>query len=303
MNNVELFITYDGPALRDHVMDVKDLAPALIAIGGLFEESNRVLNGSEIKLKIQVKALEPGSFGINLEIIQSTLSHFSNILTGETVTSILNLKEIIIGGVVFGTVTVQGLFGLIRRLKGGKPDSINDLKNGYIEIAFKDETFIIPSKLLELYKEESIRVAVQDSLKPLHRVGIETFNIIDKKKLIEKVSKDEVHFFDAPHIADQKILEYEHESAYSIVSLAFKEDNKWRLHDGSSTISVNVKDESFLNDVEHNRISFAKGDILICKVKTTQYKSSTGLKTEYDILNVIDHQPAGRQLNLLDDLL
>lgn len=59
-----------------------------------------------------------------------------------------------------------------------------------------------------------------------------------------------------------------------------------------------IKDESFLNDVEHNRISFAKGDILICKLKTTQYKSSTGLKTEYDLLNVIDHQPPGSQLNL-----
>jgi hypothetical protein len=42
MNNHERFhVVYDGPALVEHRMDVRDLAPALVAIADLFSAANQ----------------------------------------------------------------------------------------------------------------------------------------------------------------------------------------------------------------------------------------------------------------------
>ncbi|MFH1620779.1 MAG: hypothetical protein ABIB04_01705 [Patescibacteria group bacterium] len=54
-------ISYDGPALASHEMDVRELAPALLAIGGIFEEANKELNGERVKVAVNMKAVEPGS--------------------------------------------------------------------------------------------------------------------------------------------------------------------------------------------------------------------------------------------------
>ncbi|MCP4049893.1 MAG: hypothetical protein GY730_04225 [bacterium] len=86
----------------------------------------------------------------------------------------------------------------------------------------------------------------------------------------------------------------------AIVSLAFKDDNKWRLNDGNNSISVLIKDEGFLNQVDKSHISFAKGDLLICKVKKLQWQTEGGLKTEYEVMKVNEHRPAPKQLNIFN---
>jgi hypothetical protein len=289
--NTQLTVVYDGEALTSHSMDVRELAPALLSLGKLFDESNRVLNGENTQIKLQVKAHEAGSFEILLELSQSLGNQISGFLTGDLITSALNLKELILG--------TAGLIYLIKKLKGGKPLSIKDLKNGMVRIEIEGETFEAPLKLLRLYQDIAIRKTVEEVLKPLKNPGIDSFKIKQNKKVIELVNKSDLGYYTLPEIDDEKITENEHEASYSIVSLAFKEDNKWRLHDGNNTISVSVKDEDFLNRVESNEISFTKGDILVCKIKMVQFRTNTGLKTEYELLEVKEHKQAARQLSLL----
>ena len=294
--HVEFKVAYDGLVLRDHSMDVRDLAPALLSLGQLFDESNRVLNGDKASVKLQVKAHESGSFEILFDLYQTFGSQISQFLSGEFVTSALNLKELVIGGAA-GSV---GLWKLIRMLKGGKPKKITDLKNGMVRVEFDGEAFEVPLKLLRLYQDLAVRQAAGEVLKPLERDGIDTFKIKDGRKVVETVTKDEVKYFAAPEVEDEQILTSENEAAYSIISLAFKDDNKWRLYDGSSQISVTISDDDFKRKVDNNTISFAKGDILRCKVRTTQWRTQTGLRTEYEVLEVKEHIPALRQLQLFE---
>ena len=288
----EFNIAYCGDALTSHIMDVRDLAPALMSLGNLFDEANRVINGDKTTVNLEMKAQAPGSFVIGFQLWQSLGNQISNFLTSDFITSAINLKELVIGGV--------GLFWLIRKLQGKKP-RITDLQNGKVKLEFANETFEVPLQLLRLYQELTVRKAVAEVLKPLERDGIEVFEVRESTQVIGSVNQDELLYFAVPEIEDEKILENESEAAYSIIRLAFKEDNKWRLYDGNATISVTIKDDDFLNKVERNLVSFAKGDILLCKVRTIQWRTADNeLKTEYEVLKIKEHRHAARQLQLFE---
>jgi hypothetical protein len=150
-----------------------------------------------------------------------------------------------------------------------------------------------------LYQDLGVRVAAQKLIEePLSKDGIDKFEIREAKKPILLVEKQDASFFARPQIPEEILVDEIRRSAYSIISLAFKEDNKWRLNDGSNPISATISDSDFLNKVDNNLISFAKGDILICDVRVTQKQTDQGLKTEYIVIKVVEHRPAARQLAL-----
>ena len=287
-------IAYDGEALRDHSMDVRDLAPALLSLGKLFDAANLALNGDKATIKLQVKAHSAGSFEVALELFQSWGSQVSHFLAGELVISVINLKELVVGGGV-------GIFFLIKKLRGKTPDRIEHLNNGMVLLELHGETLIVPVTLLRLYQDVAVRIAAAEVLRPLHHDNIDKFIIKDDDTVTEEITKADIEYFTLPEIRDEILTENVHEAAYSIISLAFKDDNKWRLHDGNSTISVQMKDDAFRVKVEENLVSFSKGDILKCKVKTIQWRTLDGLKTEYEVLEVIEHMPAAKQMLLFKD--
>src|SRR3954447_24454092 len=85
-----LLVAYDGPALKDHTIDVRDLAPALLGAGALFEEANRVLNADRASVRVRVRASREGSFQIDLQIVQTIAKQIEGFLTGNPVTAANN---------------------------------------------------------------------------------------------------------------------------------------------------------------------------------------------------------------------
>lgn len=287
-------VYYSGPILDSGQMDVRELAPALLAIGGLLEESNRVLNAGKATIAVKVKKFEDGSFGISFEVIQNYSSQLIDLFSGKDCTAALNLLQII----GFGGVGYKSLFYLIKKAKGRKPRQAKVLEDGNIEIDFGGEVEEISKPVFNLYIDLKVRKEVENTIKPLSIEGIESFKVTDNKTVIETVKKDEVQYFNTPEIEDEKIQERETIALYSIHSLSFKEDNKWRLSDGTSTFFVTIKDEEFLRKVNENLISFSKGDILELKLKVITWETKDGMKTEYEAIKVLSHKMAAKQLKL-----
>lgn len=297
MSHAAFTIAYDGPALADHTMDVRDLAPAMMAIGQLCDAANSVLHGDRSKIKVHVKATEPGSFAILLDIIQNGPSQLLGFLSSQEVSAAANLKSLLFGGGPL--IGVPSLIWLIKALKGRKPEKVANLATGSVRITIGDTSIDVPLELLRLYQDISVRSAAQKVVEePLKSEGIDSFRVMNGKAIDLEVSRSESSYYAKPVIPDDILLDDTRRSAFSIISLAFKEDNKWRLNDGTNPISVTIEDKIFLDKVDNNQVSFSKGDILLCDVRVVQKQTEQGLKTDYTVIRVVDHRSAARQLPL-----
>lgn len=290
MSRVEFTAYYDGEALREGRMDVRDLAPALLAFGDLLEEANRVLNQDRAKIAVNVRAFTDGSFGVDLEVVQGFAQHIVNILNSGEVTAAINLMEILgLGGAVF-----VGLTTLIKRSKGRHPTSLRRIERGNVVFEFEGiDAIEVPVQVAELYKDLKVRSALEKTVAPIKKEGIESFEISMGNTRSVIAAKSEVDYFATPNTDVTALMDQEEERFFSIVSLSFKERNKWRLNDGTSVVSVLVSDKDFLGRVDRNEVSFAKGDLLKIRIRITQHSTAEGLKTTYEAVRVLEHKKAG----------
>ncbi len=293
-SQAQIDIVYDGPALVEGSMNVRDLAPAMMAIGGFFEAANRITNQERASVTVNVVATSVGSFHVAFQVVQdlqNTGVLGSNI--DDYLTTANALKALLLGGGgIFG-----GIFWLTKILRGRKPQ-IERINAGLYKLTIDRETYEVPIELLNLYQEAVIRRNIENMVKPVKEPGIDRFMIREGDQTIHEVTKNDVEAFDTPEFQDL-ILDEVRRQAFSIVSLAFKENNKWRLTDGQNTFSVSMKDESFQHRVDNNSIAFAKGDVLVCDLRTIQWQVESGVKSDYEVVRVVTHRPA-RQLGFWD---
>lgn len=295
-SQARLDIVYDGPALSDGSMNVRDLAPAMLAIGGFFDAANRVTNGERAKVNVNVRATSASSFHILFEVAQSLEA--TDVLKADIsdfLTTAKDLKDLLIGGSVGG-----GIIWLIKLLRGRKYQ-VEKINEDLYKLTVNDETYEVSMQLLRVCQDVETRRNIQYMVRPVKEPGIDRFMLRESDQVVQEVTKDDVDAFDVPE-HEELILDEVSRHAFSIVSLVFKENNKWRLTDGANTYSVLMKDEAFQQMVDTNSVAFAKGDVLVCDLRTIQWQveAGVGVKTEYEVTKVVQHRTA-RQLSFLDE--
>ena len=252
MSQTSFSIAYDGPAVESGSMDVRDLAPALLAVGQLFDAANLALNGEKATIGVNVQATTEGSFEVVLDVVQRTASQLVSIFSGHEITAALQLKEL----VLVGGAGVVGLIGLVKKLRGRSPRKIEKIDDDSVRITHGSETIDVPLKLLRLYSDVNVRDALGHFIKePLDKDGIDTVEIRQEGASVESISVEESDYFGRPDVPDEVLVQSTSTTAYSIISLAFREENKWRLHDGNAVISVQIADEDFLRKVDASVVS------------------------------------------------
>lgn len=301
---VHFSIKYDGPALESHQMDVRELAPALIALSNMLEEANKVAFPDSASVKVNVQGnFKGGSFGVDLIAIQSITDQIVSIFSGPEASAFSNLKSILEAiGLIVGTGGAGGgLIGIIKWLRGRKPSSIKTSGDRVVFEVVEEsisETFEVDLVAGRLYQSRVVRKALANVVKPLERDGIDIFASGQDGQTAEVIRKDDAPWFtvaesDADIVSDT-VAEH---VLLQIESAVFKDDNKWRFSDGSGSFFAEVADPIFVNKINSGDERFGKGDVLIVDLRRIQTISDNGLKMEYAIVRVHEHRaPLQRQL-------
>lgn len=284
---VQLDVSFDGPALQDGSMNVRDLAPSMLGLGALFDSANKALNGERATVNVNVKATSAGSFHILYEVVQS---QGAGQTFQELLATAVSMKELIFGASI-------ALFTIVKLLRGRTP-KVEKVNDNLFRLTIDKQTYDVPLGWVKLYQDINTRRALADIVRPVKVSGIERFEVRENRRLVQSVTKAEVDAFDVPEVKEP-LLDEVSRHAFSVVSLSFKEDYKWRLTDGQLIHSVSMKDAAFQSKVDNNEIAFAKGDVLLCDLRTIQWQVEDGVKTEYEVVKVVSHMPA-RQLPLID---
>lgn len=303
MSDENLTLVFDGSGVEKGEIDVQDLAPALLALGDLIQSANNVINGDRAKISVRVHATAEGSFEVDLALVQSFVDTTKSLLdfvlsNKDGIAAANELADLIFKVVVAPVATVGGgLIALLKFLKGRKPERIEE-KAGEIIIHVGDNYFTTNNRTIQLAENLEVRQHARKALASLSKDGIDKISIRRPGKETLEVNKSELGYFEVPE-AEEKLEDEERSMTLQIISLSFKEENKWKVTDGLEPFGVTIEDIDFLNKIANNEIAFSKNDYLICDVRERQFKSTKGLRKERAIIKVKEHQPAPKQLKLL----
>lgn len=290
-------VTYDGPALTDGRMEVRDLAPALLALGELFREANTIANPTQPAVTLQIRATERGSFTIELLIVQHGLQSLIDLFSGDAADALSNLKELLLAP------SAVGLIWLIKRLRGRSIRRRDPQPDGTIRLVLDDETSLdVPAGTMQLHQRLTVRKLVREVLSPLDKDGVDIVQFrrdAGQEVTVEVVAGDLPSF--EPREDAEQLLDSTVTMNLEISSVAFHEGNKWRLNDGAGTFWATIADQEFLDRVDARQESFAKGDILRCRIRFEQARTSEGLRTERTVEEVLEHIPASRPIGMLGE--
>ncbi|MCM3212910.1 hypothetical protein M3613_22480, partial [Bacillus licheniformis] len=138
----------------------------------------------------------------------------------------------------------KGLFAVLKWLRGREITHVR-MQNNTAVLDVDGDELEIDLPVLTLLSDVRVRQAIAQVLAPLAREGIEIFDAGTDTEVYETVAHNEIAWFHAPESTDSLLLDEHRKMAFSIVSLAFKDDNKWRLYDGTSTIHATITDAGF----------------------------------------------------------
>jgi hypothetical protein len=290
-------VKYGGDLLDSGLMDVRELAPALLSLGDLLQQSNIILNGDRAHVSIQVRSqFKKGSFEVGLVLVQGVFDLAQEYLKMHpAIKDAKNILEIIFfyGGIP-GTAIAGGcsLFRFIKRLRGRQipKEGVIFQNHGIIQIIIPgDDPIQISRDVLNLANDPSIRKSIEGAIAPLNRNGIDFIEFCEGSDKCERVIKDDIQFYQAGEIGQELLIDNEREAVISIVRLSFKQEHKWSFTDGAARITALIDDQDFWTRIQAGQ-RFAKGDQLRVKIRTKTTRTPSGdLKSEYRISRVLEY--------------
>lgn len=294
VSTADLTIVYDGDGVRAGAMDVDALAPSLLAAGTLLRKVNYILNGENTHVNLKVRSdFRRGSFDVRLVVDQGLLEAAKTFLAQHP--AISDAKELL--EIVFFYAGLPiGLFKLIKKMSGKKPERVEFREGGDIVIlSLGTEKVEVNKATFQLYSDPEVRRAADRLVAPLNSEGVDTLEI-RRENEVERITKDEADSFNFSELEGEKLLDNASEAWLSIIALSFKPEHKWRFSTGAATITAEMKDEDFWAGVHKRTTPFFEGDQLLVILRTITVRDEKGtLRTRYAVEKVLKHVKAPNQ--------
>lgn len=302
MSHTSFQVVYDGPALAGSTIDVRDLAPALLAFGEAVEQANATLNGGRASVALRVNAsFKSGCFGIDFSVVQSLLNQVKTLFSEPAVVTAKEVTEQLGFAYEKTAAGVVGLVGIIKWLRNRQIKKVVLLEHGRARIELDDDALEVEQRTLALLRNFKLRKALEDAVaKPLERDGFESVAVTcDPTQGFVTVTREERQFFMAPPAQTEELADQTQSANLQLVNVAFKGDNKWRFYDGSTQFYAALLDESFVRRVQTGEESFAAGDILAVELRRRQWLEGDVMKAEHEVVKVLNHRRGMAQLPLI----
>ncbi|MCX7172453.1 MAG: hypothetical protein NT159_00620 [Proteobacteria bacterium] len=299
MSSTSFQVVYDGPALSGSTIDVRELAPALLAFGDLIEQANITLNSGRASVALRVNAsFKSGCFGIDFSVVQSLVDQALSLFKEPGVVSAKELAEEL--GFVYEKVAAVGLglLGIIKWLRNRKIKKVVLLDNGRARIEVDGDSIETERITIELLRNFKLRQALQKAItEPLEKDGFDSVAISTKPEDgFIVIGRNERQYFVAPPADEEELADETVNANLQLVSVSFKGDNKWRFFDGTNSFYALISDDQFVHKVQMSEENFAAGDILNVSLRKRQWLEADVMKSEYEVLKVIKHRRGMAQL-------
>lgn len=283
-----LTLEYRGPRVEHGTMNSYEVAMNILAFSDFIGVISKTAYGEKVKLQTEIQGFRGNSFDIDF------LLNIGGVMATLISGPISSPKDFI-------DLIKESVKAWIH-LKGKTPKTIEPINNGFKVENQNGEITYINGNVFNIITNVSAGKAVEEFIKRPLESGVDFVKV--KSKTFDEVlnvNKDQAHAFVTVE-AEKPIMEQEYRVGLIIESPTFKEGNKWRFFDGSSSFHADILDQEFLTKVNTGEVRFGKGDVLIVLMKFTQSSSiNTPLKIERAILKVLEHKVGFKQTGSLFD--
>lgn len=299
----EWTVAYEGESLANHSIGVPDLAQSLLSLNDLFLRSNGILNGANAEASLQIRAAHTGSFEAELILF---VSQSSNVLSGPFITSAANLMQL-----VMGSTQAMGVIGAFKQLRG-RPYKEVDRGQDFVTLeadAWETDSFeaqglraTIPISSFEIYGDQAAQGSLRDLFALLSGNQIDKMSFSEGSEERVSLESGDIDSLEEDRLQDEppNIIEIPNQKLLVVSPNFGSPSAKWRLSDGQTTNWYSIHDEGFWQRVSEGVERFGADDILVCRVNIIQRISGGNkITNEYQVMEVIAHDPGGRQLSLI----
>ena len=302
MSTATFQVIYDGPALAGSTIDVKELAPALLAFGDAIEQANFSLNEGRTGIALRVNAsFKSGCFGIDFSVVQSLMVQLAGLFNEPSVVTAKEVTEHIGFAYAKGGAVATGVIGVLKWLRNRPIKRVVLLDHGKARIELDGDKLETEQRTIALLRNFKLRQALDAAIaKPLEKDGYESVAISTRPEDgFVTVTRAERSYFIAP-LPDQEVLDDKTTTAnLQLMNVAFKDDNKWRFFDGTTSFYATIVDDHFVHRVQTGEENFASGDILQVMLRKRQWLEGDVMKAEHEVVEVLGHRRGMAQIPLI----